>query len=135
MQHCRSPPPLPSMQSVLLPAASAKTGAARRDANGWGRVGSPDGLMLAVGDRGMCVITGPRWGKENATLPLQQLSLSAQGALLPGFLSSPPPSPAPFLLTLAAPSLSAKTIVTDYPWGSSRVRCRTPNTGNVCEDG
>lgn len=46
------PPPLLSMQSALLPAASAKTGAARRDANGWGQAGTPDGLMLAVGDRG-----------------------------------------------------------------------------------
>lgn len=59
----------------------------------------------------------------------QQLSLNTQGSLLLGFLSSPP-SPTPLLLPFSSPrlppSLSAKTIVTDYPRGSSRVRCRTP---------
>lgn len=60
MQHCRSPSSPPG----LLPTASAKTGAARRDANGCGRAGSLGTLILVLGSRGC--LQSQDWGKPSS---------------------------------------------------------------------
>lgn len=96
MQHCRSPSSPPG----LLPAASAKTGAARRDANGCGRAGSLGILILAVGTEGCLQSQDCGRAQKMQTFLFQQLPWNTQGSILLGFLSSPPS--APFLLLLSA---------------------------------
>lgn len=71
-----------------------------------------------AGEQRMSAVSGLR-----QTFLLQQLPWNTQGSLLLCFLSSP--LLLPFSCCRLPPSLSAKTIATDYPQGLSRVRGRT----------
>lgn len=120
---------LPPFPLVSLLAASAKTGAARKDANGCGWAGSLGTSILMVGTERCLQSQG--WGKSSSSSSCPGILRALSSSV---FFHSPPLL-LPFSSSRLPPSLSAKAIATDYPQACQGYRAGHQSTAYIYVSG